>query len=83
MADKRVREPPPQQLVALRTLARHLVNALELPRLVHRQAETIDSLEKNRREREEARAAAERATQAKSRFLAAIDALRARPSALS
>ncbi len=72
VADRRARDLPPDELAALRTLARHLVNALELRRLVHRQAATIDDLERTRRELEEARAAAERATAAKSRFLAAM-----------
>jgi len=72
VADCKPRELPEKQLAALRTLSRHLINAIELRRLVHRQAETIGALEKTRRELEEARAVAERATAAKSRFLAAM-----------
>lgn len=72
IADRRVRSLPEKELAALRTLARHLVNTLELRRLVHHQTSIIDALEKTRRDLEQARAAAEQATAAKSRFLAAM-----------
>jgi signal transduction histidine kinase/CheY-like chemotaxis protein len=72
VADLRPRRMGDKELVALRTLGRHLINALELRRLVRRQAVTIADLERTRRALDEARMAAERATEAKSRFLASM-----------
>ncbi len=69
--DRRPRELTEPQLRALRVLGRHVVNALELRRLIHRQATTIHELELTQRELHAARAAAERASASKSRFLAA------------
>lgn len=69
--DRRPRELSEPQLRALRVLGRHVVNALELRRLVRRQGDTIQALEATQRDLQEARAAAERASASKSRFLAA------------
>ncbi len=70
--DRRPRELTPDQLAALRTLRRHVVNALELRRLVARQNTVIADLDATRRSLEEARRAAESAARAKADFLATM-----------
>jgi two-component system, sensor histidine kinase len=70
--DRRPRDLQPRQLLALRVVGRQLVNTLELRRLVHRQTHVIAHLEQARKEIEAARVCAEKATAAKSRFLAAM-----------
>ncbi|MES2694860.1 MAG: histidine kinase dimerization/phospho-acceptor domain-containing protein, partial [Verrucomicrobiota bacterium] len=72
VADRKPRELTPGQLQALATLKRHVVNALELRRLVESQNIVIADLERTRRELDHARRVAEEATRAKAEFLAAM-----------
>ncbi len=72
VADRKPRELTPGQLNALTILKRHVVNALELRRLVEAQKEMISALERTQRELKEARRVAEEATRAKAEFLAAM-----------
>ncbi|MFH1497191.1 MAG: ATP-binding protein, partial [Verrucomicrobiota bacterium] len=71
LVDRRPRQLDDNQLRTLRILSRHVVNALELRRLLHAQERTIARLEQTRCELEAARAVAEQSSAAKSRFLAA------------
>jgi len=70
--DRRPRELTTEQTRALRVLRHHVVNALELRRLVGRQQRTIAELEATRRQLDLARCQAEAAAVAKSQFLAAM-----------
>ncbi len=70
--DRRPRELTTEQLNALLTLRRHVVNALELRRLVARQNTIIADLETTRRSLDEARRSAESAARAKADFLATM-----------
>ncbi|MEZ0215847.1 MAG: ATP-binding protein [Rariglobus sp.] len=70
--DKRPRELTPEQTRALRVLRHHVVNALELRRLVGRQKNAIEELEATRLQLDLARRQAEDAARAKSQFLAAM-----------
>ncbi|HTJ79049.1 MAG TPA: ATP-binding protein [Rariglobus sp.] len=70
--DHRPRKLTPEQARALRVLRRHVVNALELHRLVNLQNGVITELKTTRRHLEIAREEAEAAGAAKSRFLAAM-----------
>ncbi len=70
--DRQPRELTPDQQRALRVLRRHVVNALELRRMVRDQSVVIADLEKTRRALEAARLAAESGDRAKSQFLAAM-----------
>ena len=70
--DRQPRELTAAQLSALRVLRTHVINSLELRRLVAAQRETIEQLESTERALRAARAEAEAATQAKSWFLAAM-----------
>jgi signal transduction histidine kinase/ActR/RegA family two-component response regulator len=70
--DRKPRELTDDQVRALRVLRRHVVNALELRRLVVRQNAVIRELEKTQAELQQSRAQAEAATHAKSDFLAAM-----------
>ncbi|HEY1111187.1 MAG TPA: ATP-binding protein, partial [Opitutaceae bacterium] len=72
VADRSPRELTPGQLNALTILKRHVVNALELRRLVEAQKQMISDLERTQRELKEARRVAEEATRAKAEFLAAM-----------
>ena len=72
VVDRQPRELAPEQLRALGILRRHVVNALELRRLVHEQTQTITQLHATRHALETARREAEAATEAKSRFLATM-----------
>jgi len=70
--DRQPRVLTESQARALRVLRRHVVNALELRRLVHAQSVTIEELHSTQRALETARASAVNATEAKSRFLATM-----------
>ena len=70
--DRRARALTPYQERALTTLRRHVVNAMELRRLVGQQNRTIDELEATRRQLTLARCEAEAAARAKSLFLASM-----------
>jgi signal transduction histidine kinase/ActR/RegA family two-component response regulator len=70
--DRKPRQLTKEQTDALVTLRRHVVNALELRRLVHEQKHTINALHQTQEELEISRGQAEAATQAKSRFLATM-----------
>lgn len=70
--DRQPRTLTPEQSRALRVLRRHVVNALELRRLTHRQSGYIDQLQETQRALETARAEAVAATSAKSLFLATM-----------
>ncbi len=70
--DRKPHHLTPEQLSALAMLRRHVVNALELRRLVEKQRHTIADLELTRRDLEQARRDAEAAALAKSQFLAAM-----------
>ncbi len=70
--DRRPRTLTSAQERTLRVLRRHVVNALELRRLLHAQRATIEQLHATQRALEEARAGAVAATEAKSRFLATM-----------
>ncbi len=70
--DRRPRELTPPQLKALGALRRHVVNAIELRRLVSNQNKVITDLEETRRALDEAREVAEQATRAKADFLATM-----------
>ncbi|MCW5550078.1 MAG: response regulator [Opitutaceae bacterium] len=72
VVDRQPRELTPEQLRALGILRRHVVNALELRRLVHEQERTIGELHAAQRALDSARREAEAATEAKSRFLATM-----------
>ncbi len=70
--DQRPREITPDQLHALEILRRHVVNTLELRRLVGRQNAVIVDLEETRRALDQARQVAEASTRAKAEFLATM-----------
>ena len=70
--DRKARQLTPYQERALATLRRHVINAMELRRLVGHQNHTIAELEATRRQLDLARRAAEAAARAKSQFLAAM-----------
>jgi signal transduction histidine kinase len=70
--DRQPRELSPEQLRSLQALRRHVVNALELRRLVAGQNRIIADLESTRLALDEARRHAESATRAKAEFLAAM-----------
>ena len=70
--DRQPRELAPEQERALRVLRRHVVNALELRKLVRDQRNVITDLDNTRRSLEDARLAAEAGARAKSQFLAAM-----------
>ena len=70
--DRKPRELSKSQLAALNTLRRHVVNSLELRRLVAQQRATIADLDRTRCELEQARQAAENTAKAKAQFLAAM-----------
>ncbi|MBX3738445.1 MAG: response regulator [Candidatus Didemnitutus sp.] len=70
--DRQPRVLTESQARALRVLRRHVVNALELRRLIHAQSASIDELHVAQRALEAARTSALAATEAKSRFLATM-----------
>ncbi len=70
--DRQPRELTPDQLKSLSILSRHVVNALELRRVVENQNHIIADLEHTRRSLDEARRTAEDATRAKAEFLATM-----------
>jgi signal transduction histidine kinase/CheY-like chemotaxis protein len=70
--DRQPRELSADQLRALSTLRRHVINAIELRRVVEKRNRLIADLELARRSLEEARGAAVEATRAKAEFLAAM-----------
>ncbi|HWA09793.1 MAG TPA: ATP-binding protein [Opitutaceae bacterium] len=70
--DREPRELTSFQLGALNTLRKHVINALELRRLVNTQRQVIADLDQARRQIEAARLAAEEAARAKAQFLAAM-----------
>ncbi len=70
--DRRPRELTPEQLKSLSILRRHVVNALELRRVVANQNRIIADLEHTRRSLDDARRTAEDATRAKAEFLATM-----------
>ena len=70
--DHRPRELTPAQTRALTMLRRHVINALELRRLVENQNHIIADLEQTRAFLDEARRTAEEATRAKADFLATM-----------
>jgi signal transduction histidine kinase/ActR/RegA family two-component response regulator len=70
--DRKPRELTEAQLKALTALKRHVINAIELRRLVENQNRIITDLEQTRRALDEARRVAENATRAKAEFLAAM-----------
>ncbi len=70
--DRQPRLLTESQARALRVLRRHVVNALELRRLVHAQSATIAELHATQHALETARVSALAATDAKSRFLATM-----------
>jgi two-component system, sensor histidine kinase len=70
--DHAPRELTPAQLEALAILRRHVVNAIELRRVVEKQGEVIHELERTRAALNAARLDAERATRAKAEFLASM-----------
>lgn len=70
--DRRPRELNPDQLAALSALRRHVINAIELRRLVANQSRIITDLEATRRSLDTARRVAEEATRAKTEFLATM-----------
>lgn len=72
VVDRQPRKLTPEQLQALSSLRRHVVNALELRRLVEQQNRMIADLESTRRSLDEARRVAEEATRAKAEFLATM-----------
>jgi signal transduction histidine kinase/ActR/RegA family two-component response regulator len=70
--DRKPRELSQSQLAALNTLRRHVVNSLELRRLIAKQRETIADLDRTRCELEKAKQVAENTAKAKAQFLAAM-----------
>jgi two-component system, sensor histidine kinase len=70
--DRKPRDLSPAQLEALGILRRHVVNAIELRRLIEKQNAVIAELERTRAALNEAREAAEQATRAKADFLASM-----------
>ncbi len=70
--DRKPRELTPDQLKALTSLRRHVINGFELRRLVARQNKIILDLDLTRRDLDQARRDAEQAGRAKSQFLAAM-----------
>ena len=70
--DREPRELSAGQVRAMRVLRRQIINAFEVRRLVVAQRETIAALEQTRAALEAARHEAERATRAKSSFLASM-----------
>ncbi len=70
--DRKSRQLTKKQAEGLVMLRRHVVNALDLRRLVREKADMIDQLERTREALDAARREAEAATAAKSRFLATM-----------
>ncbi len=70
--DRQPRELTKEQTAALVMLRRHVVNALELRRLVSEQSSTIHELHETQRSLDASRREALQATQAKSQFLATM-----------
>ncbi len=70
--DRKPRQLTKEQAEGLVMLRRHVVNALELRRLVREQARTIDQLDRTRQALDFAHREATAATEAKSRFLATM-----------
>ena len=70
--DRKPRQLTKEQAEGLVMLRRHVVNALELRRFLHEQAETISQLDRTRQALDVAHREAIAATEAKSRFLATM-----------
>ncbi len=70
--DRQPRQLTPDQLKSLSALRRHVINAIELRRLVAKQNLVITDLEDTRRSLDEACRTAEEATRAKAEFLATM-----------
>ena len=70
--DREPRQLTPDQLHALTTLRRHIIDALELRRIIARQNAVIADLDETRRHLDVARRTAEEATRAKADFLATM-----------
>lgn len=70
--DRAPRQLTPDQLHALTTLRRHILDALELRRIIARQNAVIADLDETRRHLDVARRTAEEATRAKAEFLATM-----------
>lgn len=70
--DRKPRVLTPDQIAALSSLRRHVINAIELRRLVESQNRIITDLEQTRRALDDARSVAEEATRAKAEFLASM-----------
>ncbi len=70
--DRKPRELTPDQVKSLGVLRRHVINSLEMRRLVENQNRIITDLDQTRRALDEARRIAEEATRAKAEFLAAM-----------
>ena len=70
--DRVPRQLTPDQLHALTTLRRHILDALELRRIIARQNTVIADLDQTRRHLDDARRTAEEATRAKAEFLATM-----------
>ena len=70
--DRAPRQLTPDQLHALTTLRRHILDALELRRIIARQNTVIADLDETRRHLDVARRTAEEATRAKAEFLATM-----------
>ena len=70
--DRVPRQLTPDQLHALTTLRRHILDALELRRIIARQNTVIADLDETRRHLDVARRTAEEATRAKAEFLATM-----------
>ena len=71
--DRVPRQLTPDQLHALTTLRRHILDALELRRIIARQNTVIADLDETRRHLDVARRTAEEATRAKAEFLATMN----------
>ncbi len=70
--DRRPRELTPFQVRALSTLRHHVINAMELRRMVMQQSRIITELDATRTQLDSSRLQAEAAVVAKSQFLAAM-----------
>ena len=70
--DRRPRKLTPFQMSALSTLRHHVINAMELRRMVMQQSRIITELDTTRHQLDQARRQAEAAVVAKSQFLAAM-----------
>ena len=70
--DRRPRNLTPFQMSALSTLRHHVINAMELRRMVMQQSRIITELDTTRHQLDQARRQAEAAVVAKSQFLAAM-----------